>query len=218
MSALPAAAHAKPGYERFSDERASTAWSYVEVRAKVRRDRSSSSPRVGVLRTKTFLGSPSTVVVLGRQGRWSRIRYWGIGPHTGWVPSRVLTEPELVTTRLVIDRGRTRVTLFDRGKRVLSFRVGVGASGSPTPAGRYYVREKIVLSNPHGIYGPIAFGLSAHSRYRTDWPGGGQVGVHGTDQPGLIPGHISNGCVRLRNRSIRRLARRLVVGTPVLIK
>ena len=213
---LPASAAAS--YERLSDEKSSTSWSYVEQRAKVRERPASSAPRVGELRTETFLGSPSTVVVLGRDGLWSRVRFWGIGSRTGWVPSRVLTEPEIVTTRLVISRDRTRLTLFDEGERVMSFRVGVGANGSPTPAGRYYVREKIVLSNPHGIYGPIAFGLSAHSRFRTDWPGGGQVGVHGTDQPGLIPGHISNGCVRLRNTNIRKLASRLLVGTPVLIK
>jgi lipoprotein-anchoring transpeptidase ErfK/SrfK len=118
----------------------------------------------------------------------------------------------------VIDRARTLVVLYDRGKRVMSMRAGVGARGSPTPSGRFYVREKVIPSNSGGIYGPVAFGLSAHSEDRTDWPGGGQVGVHGTNQPGLIPGRISNGCVRLRNRSIRRLARRLPVGTPVTIR
>ncbi len=72
--------------------------------------------------------------------------------------------------------------------------------------------------NRRGIYGVLAFGTSAFSRFRTDWPGGGQVGVHGTNQPNLIPGRISNGCVRLRNRDVRRLDRRVAVGTPVLIK
>ena len=60
-------------------------------------------------------------------------------------------------------------------------------------------------SKKNSIYGDLAFGLSVYSRYRSDWPGGGQVGVHGTNEPGLIPGHISNGCTRSRNADIRRL-------------
>ena len=43
----------------------------------------------------------------------------------------------------------------------------------------------------------------------TDWPGGGFIGIHGTDAPGLIPGHVSHGCIRLRNAAILRLARLL---------
>jgi lipoprotein-anchoring transpeptidase ErfK/SrfK len=211
--AAPAAA-----YERLSDERTETWWSYVEQPAKVRAAARTSARRVGTLRTRTHLGSPDTVVVLGRQGRWTRVRFSGIGSRAGWVPTRVLSEAALVRTRLVVDRARRRVLLYDRGERVLKLRAGVGASGSPTPRGQFFVREKVISKSPGGIYGPVAFGLSAHSPYRTDWPGGGQVGVHGTNQPSLIPGRISNGCVRLRNRSIQRLAERLPVGTPVTIR
>ena len=218
--ALPSAgpAAAQDSYERLSDERTETWWSYVDERAKVRAAPATSARRVGTLRTRTHLGSPDTVVVLGRQGRWARVRFSGIGSRHGWVPARVLSEPEMVTTRLLIDRARTRITLYDRDERVFTARVGVGARGSPTPSGRFFVREKVISKNPGGIYGPLAYGLSAHSKYRTDWPGGGQVGVHGTNQPGLIPGRISNGCVRLTNRSIRRLGRRMPVGTPVTIR
>jgi lipoprotein-anchoring transpeptidase ErfK/SrfK len=217
LAAAPAPAQ-EPPYERLSDERTETWWAYVEARAKVRRLPSQSAARVGTLRVRTFLGSPDTVVVLARRGRWSRVRYAGLGRRTGWVPTRVLSDPKLVGARLVIDRARRKIVLYEEGKRVMAFGVGVGAPGSPTPAGRFYVREKVVVSSRGGTYGPIAYGLSAHSKHRTDWPGGGQVGVHGTNRPDLIPGRISNGCVRLRNRAIRRLARRLRVGTPVLIR
>ena len=212
------AAPAQAKYQQLSDERTETWWSYVETGAKVRAAPRASAERVGTLSTRTHLGSPSTVVVLGVNGKWSRIRFNGIGSRWGWVPSRVLTEPTAVNTRLVIDRARTRAVLYEDGERVMSTRVGVGARGSPTPAGQFYVREKVIPSSSGGIYGPVAFGLSAHSKYRTDWPGGGQVGVHGTNEPGLIPGRISNGCVRMRNSSIRRFAERLLVGTPVTIR
>ena len=51
----------------------------------------------------------------------------------------------------------------------------------------------------------------------TDWPGGGYVGVHGTNEPGLIPGHISHGCIRLHNAAILRLAQLMPVGTPLTV-
>lgn len=44
------------------------------------------------------------------------------------------------------------------------------------------------------------------------------MGIHGTNEPELIPGYISNGCVRLHNSDILALGRRIDVGTPVLIK
>ena len=40
----------------------------------------------------------------------------------------------------------------------------------------------------------------------TDWPGGGVVGIHGTNQPELIPGRPSHGCIRVPNPHIAALA------------
>jgi lipoprotein-anchoring transpeptidase ErfK/SrfK len=66
------------------------------------------------------------------------------------------------------------------------------------------------------LYGPLAFGTSAYSKL-SDWPGGGVVGIHGTNEPGLIPGRPSHGCVRVRNDKITKLARLMPIGTPVRI-
>ena len=215
VSAQPARAQA---VQPVSDERTRTYWTFVRRETVVRRRPASHSRPLGALRRVTAQGLPEVVVVLARAdgGRWSRVRYPGLGDRRGWVRSRALGEANLVVTRLLVDRAAMRVTLYRRGRRVFSARAGVGAPGSPTPAGRYYVRERLVLANRQGLYGPRAFGLSAYSPYRTDWPGGGQVGVHGTNQPQLIPGRVSNGCVRLRNRAI--LALRLPLGTPVVIR
>jgi lipoprotein-anchoring transpeptidase ErfK/SrfK len=68
------------------------------------------------------------------------------------------------------------------------------------------------------FYGPLAFGTSARSSVLTDWPGGGFIGIHGTDAPELIPGRVSHGCIRLRNDDILRLGRLMPVGTPVTIR
>jgi hypothetical protein len=55
-----------------------------------------------------------------------------------------------------------------------------------------------------GTYGPWAFGTNACSGL-SDWPGGGVIGIRGTNQPYLIPGWPSHGCIRVANRPIRRL-------------
>lgn len=181
-----------------------------------------SAKRVGYLRPHTYHGRPEVVLVLGHRelnGRqWVRIRYAGLGRRVGWVKERALSPWRLHRTLIVIDRARPELRLLNKGKVVMRVPVGVGAGGSPTPAGRYYIRERLALSSTTSIYGVLALGTSAFSRYRTDWPGGGQVGIHGTNQPGLIPGYISNGCVRLRNDDVLELGRRIDVGTPVLIK
>jgi lipoprotein-anchoring transpeptidase ErfK/SrfK len=214
--AAAAPAHA----EEVSDEASTTVPARVKSATWIRAEPEAGARRVAKLRTRTYHRSGEIVIVLSRSesGDWSQVRYPGLGNRVGWVPSRVLDTTKRVRTWLVIDRKTKRLTLWERGKRRMVAPVGVGAPGSPTPAGAFYVREVLWTPNPGGSYGPVAFGLSAYSRHRTNWAGGGQVGVHGTNRPGLIPGRISNGCVRMRNRDIRRLERLMPVGTPVEIR
>jgi lipoprotein-anchoring transpeptidase ErfK/SrfK len=47
--------------------------------------------------------------------------------------------------------------------------------------------------------------------------GVGQIAIHGTNHPNLIPGYISNGCVRMQNDDIMQVADLAPVGTPVSI-
>ncbi len=217
----PASASAGP-YASVSDERRITYSASVEVAAPVHARPSFSAKRVGYLRPDTYHGRPEVVLVLGHReldGRqWLRIRYAGLGRRVGWVKESALSPWRLHRTLVVVDRAAPELRLLRKGKVVMRMPVGVGAGASPTPTGHYYIRERLALSSTTSIYGALAFGTSAFSRYRTDWPGGGQVGIHGTNQPQLIPGHISNGCVRLRNDDVLDLGRRIEVGTPVLIK
>ena len=155
---------------------------------------------------------------IDRNGTWVQVRL-PILPNnsTGWVKRGALGGFRITRDHLVVDRAATRATLFRNGVAIFTTRVGVGKSYLPTPRGEFYITEK--MSDFHNAaYGPIAFGTSARSAVLTDWPGGGYVGIHGTDAPGLIPGHISHGCVRLRNASILRLARLMGVGTPLTIQ
>jgi len=44
------------------------------------------------------------------------------------------------------------------------------------------------------------------------------VGIHGTNEPNLIPGRPSHGCIRMKNKDILHLNRLMKPGTPLLIK
>jgi len=93
--------------------------------------------------------------------------------------------------------------------------VAIGAPGMPTPLGLFYVQDGFrPTADP--ILGAYAFETSAYSRL-SEWPGGGVVGVHGTDTPALIGQAVSHGCVRLRNADIEYLRTRVPPGTPVKI-
>jgi lipoprotein-anchoring transpeptidase ErfK/SrfK len=136
---------------------------------------------------------------------------------TGWVPLDALDRFRLVTTRLVVDRGSFVARLYRNGHLIFRAQIGVGRAGTPTPAGDFYVREELRnFDDP--FYGPVAFGTSARSPTLTDWPGGAFIGIHGTNDPQLLPGRVSHGCIRMRNADILRLAKLMPLGTPVTIR
>jgi len=135
---------------------------------------------------------------------------------TGWVPKSALGNIYAVHTHLYVNRETQTMTLKKDDRVVFTTRVGVGKSYWPTPAGQFYIRDKLTNFN-NIFYGPIAFGTSARSAVLTDWPGGGFVGVHGTNDPNLIPGYISHGCIRMTNDAIVRLAKLMTVGTPLTV-
>jgi hypothetical protein len=222
----PAAAQtsAVPEPERLSDERTHSQWAYVETPVWARARPEAGAPRLRRLGLYTEHGSRELVLALSQLARadggtWVEVRLpMRPANHTGWVPRESLGRLRTVETALNIRRRRFRATLYRSGRAVWRARVGVGKTRWPTPRGRFYIRERMVPTDPTGIYGVFAFGTSAYSPTLTDWPGGGIVGIHGTNQPGLIPGRISHGCVRVRNRKIARLQRLMPLGTPVRVR
>jgi hypothetical protein len=191
------------------------------VWARARPDR--AARRVARLATRTPEGTTNIVLALDhREGPdgtlWVRARL-PVLPNgtTGWIPRAALGGYQVVRTRLVVDLARTMLTLRRGGRRVLTAPIGIGTATNPTPRGEFYVRNQLRrYASP--MYGPLAFGTSARSETLTDWPGGGYVGIHGTDRPELLPGRVSHGCIRLRNADIRALGRLMPVGTPVTIR
>ena len=197
-------------------------WAAVERRVTARAA-PGRGKRVARLRTVTPEGTDNLALVR-RRTRDRRGRVWvearlPVLPNgtTGWLPRAALGGYRLVRTHLVVNRRSSTATLKRDGRRVFRAPVGVGLQRWPTPRGRFYIRNKLVRYRSR-FYGPVAFGTSARSAKLTDWPDGAFVGVHGTDRPDLIPGRVSHGCIRMRNRDIVRLGRLMPVGTPVTIE
>ena len=205
-------------------ERARAHFAFVLERTWARTRPRSGARRVKLLRPTTPDGTSELVLALaelrvGGAPRWLRVRL-PMRPNgtTGWVPRRALGALRMTRSSLLIDRRRLRATLRRRGRVVWRSPIGIGRRRWPTPPGRFYVRERLIPVDPDGLYGVFAFGLSAYSPVLTDWPGGGMIGIHGTNQPELLPGRVSHGCIRLPNPAIARLRRLMGLGTPVLIR
>lgn len=168
-------------------------------------------------------GTPNLLAVLSvvpdaHAVLWVKVRLPVLPNGTvGWVPRRALGPYASVNTRLVVDRAALRATLYRDGRTVFTAPVGIGTEASPTPAGEYNVRSKLTRY-ANAFYGPIAFGTTARSAVLTDWPAGGFVGIHGTNQPQLLPGRVSHGCIRMRNADILRLAALMPIGTPLTVR
>jgi lipoprotein-anchoring transpeptidase ErfK/SrfK len=202
---------------RLSDESTFTRSAEVQRAVVIHRAPDARARAVGRLHELTEDGYPEVYLLLRERGGWTQVRIPGRpNGRSGWVPSGALAPARLTRWALEIDRRGLRARVAYAGRVVWTAPVGIGAEGSPTPAGRFWIREKLRVRGDT-IYGPWALGTSAYS-VLTDWPGGGVVGIHGTDMPELIPGRPSHGCVRLRNAAIRYLARHLPVGTPVRIR
>lgn len=163
---------------------------------------------------------PRTVMALSatrKDGRpaWYRISIPGRpNGRSGWIPA-ASAHIVPVDRWLVIYRESRRFAFYVDGKVVRKGPVAVGAPGMETPIGLFYVQAKFVPER-YPVLGAFAFETSGYSKL-SDWPGGGVVGVHGTNTPQLIGQAVSHGCVRLLNEDVSFLRPRVGPGVPVKI-
>ena len=136
---------------------------------------------------------------------------------TGFVRARDVLLHK-VRTRVVVDLSARTVTLLRRGRPVLTTTAAIGSRATPTPLGSFYVNQRLIPYDRTGPFGPGAIGISAFSDVLTGWAQGGPVAIHGTNQPWLIGRAVSNGCIRVRNATLRRLFAAAAEGTPVLVR
>jgi lipoprotein-anchoring transpeptidase ErfK/SrfK len=135
---------------------------------------------------------------------------------TGYVrPSEVIVQE--VATRIVVDLSVRRLSFYRAGRLVLTAPVAVGSPSTPTPVGRFYVDQRILVTDAKGPYGPAALGVSAFSDVLTGWAQGGPIAIHGTNQPWSIGRAVSNGCIRMSNPTLKKIFVASLSGTPVVI-
>ena len=161
---------------------------------------------------------PTVVFAVGRtrtsSGLWYRISV-PMRPNGryGWVRAAAVSLRP-VGTRIIVDRSARTLTLY-RGEKVrYRTRTAVGAPGTETPIGYFYVTAAFKAREP--FLGAYAFETSAYSRL-SEWPGGGIVGIHGTPYPKLLGRAVSHGCIRISNAAALAFRRLVPVGTPVRI-
>jgi lipoprotein-anchoring transpeptidase ErfK/SrfK len=170
-----------------------------------------------VLPLRTPLSQQRTAVpILRRRPGWLRVLLPGRpNGHAAWIRSntaRVWSTP----WRVVIHTESRRLFVLRNNRIVRSFPVVVGKPSTPTPRGRFFVEEALVL--PRGSAGsPVAYALSARSNVFQEFDGGpGQIAIHGTYGIGGTPGTAeSHGCIRMTSDALEWMIRRLGTGTPV---
>ena len=182
---------------------------------------STKAKKVGRLRLLTEDGFGEVYLLLStwtspKGDEWVRVRL-PMRPNgrKGWVRRDALGNYNRTTMRIVVNRSKLRATLYRAGKRVFTARVGVGTVDADAVGALLDPREVPRVRHDH-----LRHARDRHQRLRPDavgLAGRGVVGLHGTNQPGLIPGRPSHGCVRLRNEDIARLYRLAPRGTPVRI-
>ena len=199
--------------------------SYAAVaQGTVEAQRRPGSGRLATFGVENVNGVPTVFGVLAKRvdarcaARWYRVQL-PLKPNgiTGWVRAGDV-ELAPVTTRIEVDLSERRVTLFDRGRRVLTATAAIGSPETPTPTGEYYVNQRLVPEDPSGPFGPGAIGISAYSEVLTGWTQGGPIAIHGTNRPDLLGQAVSNGCIRVRNDLLRRLFDKTLAGTPVTVR
>jgi hypothetical protein len=176
---------------------------------------------VGVL--NEFRGDfrPLVVFALGqRVGEDGRLWYRVLlsrrpNGSTGWVRADGV-DVRPVTTTIVVRRAARELEVRRGGRVVFRTTVAVGAPGTETPLGRFYLMTEFRPTD--SFYGTWAFETSAYSTTLTDWPGGGKIGIHGTSAPHLLGQAVSHGCIRVSNAAADRLHALVSPGTALEIR
>jgi lipoprotein-anchoring transpeptidase ErfK/SrfK len=187
------------------------------------------TPKGWVFTNPTSYTPPQPLVfgVVQRQGDWLEVQL-PVRPNgtTGWIrSSRVTLSSTTMSVQVSLSERRLRVV--DTGAVLLDVPAGIGRPATPTPTGTFTVTDVVPSANPAGGYGPVALALDGYSEVMDSFAGeSGEdapdatvpvLAVHGTNRPESVGQAQSNGCPRLYNDDMLRLAAMVPAGTPVQI-
>ncbi len=165
----------------------------------------------------TFFKNPLVLMIVDRSddGEWLKVQI-PVRPNgtEAWIRA---ADAEITSHRFhaEVDVSNRSVTVWNGDEVVAQTGAVVGADRSPTPLGHFFVND-LVQEWEGSAYGPYILSLSAFSEALDSFGGGVPViAIHGTNNPGLIGGAFSNGCIRIPNEVVRVLAQTVPMGTPV---
>jgi len=179
---------------------------------------SPEGPSTLTLPPTTSFGSARALVVTGRADGWLNVLL-PTRPNgsSGWIRADGVPV-RTVTVEVRVDLSERSLDVLQAGQPVLQSALAIGTAATPTPLGRFFVVDKVDTRSSTSSYGPFALGLSGHSDVLEQFGGGdGQIAIHGTNAPESIGTAASNGCLRVPNDVVTRLADLLPLGTPVLV-
>jgi hypothetical protein len=92
--------------------------------------------------------------------------------------------------------------------------VGIGASATPTPIGRFAITDKLRGADYSPAYGCCILALSGHqTNLPRGWTGGDRLAIHG----GSTAGAVSTGCLHAATVDLVYLMRTVPLGAQVVI-
>ena len=164
----------------------------------------------------TYYKNPLVVVVLENQGEYMKVLLTARPNHTtGWIKADDVT---IAATefRMELDLSTYHLKVFKGAEVFIETDVVIGKDATPTPLGRFFVTEKIKNSTDTGVYGAWILPTNGYSEVLDTFDGGlPQVAFHGTNQPELVGTKASNGCVRIPNETVIKIAEAIPAGTPI---
>lgn len=187
----------------------------VLERTELRRTPSENGKVVTMINTRTKFGSKNQLAVVARKGEWLGVLHQSVAHgKAGWIRASA-ARLEQRPYEVVVNRAKLRATVLHDGKVVLQFKVGVGRSDHRTPVGRYAITDSL---KGFGPYGCCILAITARQpNLPQGWSGGDRIAFHGG--PSWRVGiRTTTGCMTVRDGNMRRLIRRLHLGTRVTIK
>lgn len=166
----------------------------------------------------TWEGLPLVFSVLEDRGPWLHVRV-SRRPNdfTAWVQRSQVTL-RTVPNHVLVEIGKHQVTVFHGDEVLFRAPVATGRPNTPTPTGNFFVDGIVPIRYSGGPYGPFQVSISGFSNVLRSFGGGiGQIAMHGTNHPELMGQNVSNGCIRMQNESIKKIAMLAPTGTPVTV-
>jgi lipoprotein-anchoring transpeptidase ErfK/SrfK len=171
----------------------------------------------------SWYGRVSVLPIVAVQGDRIKVRTaQRPNEHEVWIKRSSKIYRSATSYAIVVDLKMHHIFLFNHGRQIGAFPVGVGLPQTPTPTGTYFVAFHAPPNGPG--YGSVMLETSAHSDVFKTFEGGNDaiIAIHGpitsqaNSQIGTQGTRVSNGCIRMHDNNLVKVGR-VPDGTPVFL-